>query len=156
AAPDRDPRPAAAHHQRQHQRQPGAGADRDRLPLAGLCTGASDTGAVRSPAGLERHTERVLGERGAVAQPQPGAADDQLAAPPVRSRPFRRPARRDRSHARRRSSPGLAARVRLDPAADHGALSGAPFAAFTVYGATPQTDAAVVSVRAGTEIATAS
>jgi fibronectin-binding autotransporter adhesin len=33
------------------------------------------------------------------------------------------------------------------------ALSGAPFAAFTVYGATPQPDAAVVSFRANTRIA---
>jgi outer membrane autotransporter protein len=33
------------------------------------------------------------------------------------------------------------------------ALSGAPFAAFTVYGATPQPDAAVVSLRANTRIA---
>ena len=35
------------------------------------------------------------------------------------------------------------------------ALSGAPFAAFTVYGATPQRDSAVVSLRAATEIAAA-
>jgi len=35
------------------------------------------------------------------------------------------------------------------------ALSGAPFAAFTVYGATPQPDSAVVSLRASTAIATA-
>jgi len=35
------------------------------------------------------------------------------------------------------------------------ALSGAPFAAFTVYGATPQPDSAVVSLRAGTSIAAA-
>ncbi|HEY9217330.1 MAG TPA: autotransporter domain-containing protein [Phenylobacterium sp.] len=33
------------------------------------------------------------------------------------------------------------------------ALSGAPFAAFTVYGATPQTDSAVVSFRANTRVA---
>jgi len=33
------------------------------------------------------------------------------------------------------------------------ALSGAPFAAFTVYGATPQPDSAVVSVRASTSLA---
>ena len=33
------------------------------------------------------------------------------------------------------------------------ALSGAPFAAFSVYGATPQPDAAVVSLRANTRIA---
>jgi outer membrane autotransporter protein len=33
------------------------------------------------------------------------------------------------------------------------ALSGAPFAAFTVYGATPQPDAAVVSFRAATNVA---
>jgi uncharacterized protein with beta-barrel porin domain len=33
------------------------------------------------------------------------------------------------------------------------ALSGAPFAAFTVYGATPQPDSAVVSFRAATTIA---
>jgi len=33
------------------------------------------------------------------------------------------------------------------------ALSGAPFAAFTVYGATPQPDSAVVSLRAATSIA---
>ncbi|MBI2740946.1 MAG: autotransporter domain-containing protein, partial [Rhodospirillales bacterium] len=35
------------------------------------------------------------------------------------------------------------------------ALSGAPFAAFTVYGATPQPDSAVVSLRAATSIAAA-
>jgi autotransporter-associated beta strand protein len=35
------------------------------------------------------------------------------------------------------------------------ALSGAPLAGFTVYGATPQTDAAVVSLRGATEIAAA-
>jgi autotransporter-associated beta strand protein len=35
------------------------------------------------------------------------------------------------------------------------ALSGAPFAGFTVYGATPQTDAAVVSLRGAAEIAAA-
>ncbi|SEO74233.1 autotransporter-associated beta strand repeat-containing protein [Rhodospirillales bacterium URHD0017] len=34
------------------------------------------------------------------------------------------------------------------------ALSGAPFAAFTVYGATPQPDSAVVSLRASTNLAT--
>jgi outer membrane autotransporter protein len=33
------------------------------------------------------------------------------------------------------------------------ALSGAPFAAFTVYGATPQPDSAVVSLRASTNLA---
>ena len=33
------------------------------------------------------------------------------------------------------------------------ALSGAPFAAFTVYGATPQPDSAVISLRAGTNVA---
>ncbi len=35
------------------------------------------------------------------------------------------------------------------------ALAGAPFAAFTIYGATPQPDSAVVSLRAATEIAAA-
>ncbi len=35
------------------------------------------------------------------------------------------------------------------------ALSGAPFAAFTVYGATPQPDSAVVSLSARTNLAAA-
>jgi fibronectin-binding autotransporter adhesin len=35
------------------------------------------------------------------------------------------------------------------------ALSGAPFNAFTAYGATPQSDSAVLSLRAGTKIAAA-
>ena len=33
------------------------------------------------------------------------------------------------------------------------ALSGAPFAGFTVYGATPQPDSAIVSLQANTKIA---
>ena len=90
--------------------------------LGDLRTGGRDHHAVRPAASLERDPERLLGVGRAVAQPQRGAADHQLAAHHAgrRSREFDRP--RQRAHARPGTSPRLAARVRRYRPADHRGL----------------------------------
>ena len=90
AAADPDPRPAAAHRQRQHRRQPVPGPDRDRLQARRLRAGRRELTPFAPPAGLDRDAERLHGMGRQLAQPQRGAADDQLAAHGVRRRPRRR------------------------------------------------------------------
>ena len=143
-----DPGPAA-HGVGQHRRQPGAGPGRDRLPARRLRAGRGDAGAVRTPAGRSV-TQNGFTELGAQSlNLNVAAADDQLAAHAVRPRPRGRVAAGHRPHAGHRAASGLAARVRLDPAGrSRRHCRGAPFAAFTVYGATPQPDCGGVGLRA--------
>ena len=89
AAPDPDPRPAAAHRQRQHRRQPVPRPGRDRLQVGVYAPArrpSRRSGGCRSRARPER-LQRVGRQ---LAQPQRGAADDQLAAHDVGRRPRRR------------------------------------------------------------------
>ena len=123
----------------------------------GVCAPARPAHAVRPPAGARASTRPPSREWGANSpQPQRRAADDQLAAldPRRRSRPAR-----SCSATSARST--LALRLGwLHEYADTGrpitaAFAGAPSAAFTVYGATPQRDAAVIGFSAATSIADA-
>ena len=112
--------------------------------------------AVRPLPDLERDAERLLRVGRTVAQPQRGAADHQLAAHHGRRR-----SRAARSaSATSRSSTSTVRLGWQHEFADTGrpitaAFAGAPGNAFTVFGATPARDAAVVGLQATTTIAAA-
>ena len=78
--------------------------------------------AVRAPPGLEHQPGGVQRMGRQLAQPERGAADDDLAAHDARRRPRRRHRPRRHAHARPRPAAGLAARVRQHGTADHGGV----------------------------------
>ena len=120
AAPDPDPRPAAEDRQRLDRRQPVPRPDRGRLQGRRLrACSASITPFGRFQ--ISSVTQNAFSRVGrAVAQPQRGAADYQLAAHHHRrrSRKFHRPWQR--AQARHRGPARLAARVRRHRPADYG------------------------------------
>ena len=155
AAADPDPRPAAAHRQRQHRRQPVPGPGRDRLSLRRLCAGGGDASRRSRACRPRASTQNAFTRMGRqLAQPQRGAADDHLAAHGARRRPRRRH-RRWAASARSTSACGWAGCTNTPTPAGRSrrrspARRPAPF---TVYGATPQRDAAVIGFSASTNIA---
>ena len=103
--------------------------------------------------GVEQQPGRLHRDRRQLAQPQRGAADDQLGAQHAR--------RRARRRLRRGWREKLALQFRLGWAHEYAntarpvtaAFAGAPGANFTVFGAAPQRDAAVIGLAANTAIA---
>ena len=69
------------------RRQPVPGPGRDRLQDRRLCTGGDDGDAVRPPAACDGEPGGVQRMGRQLAQPQRGAADDQLRAHDLRRRP---------------------------------------------------------------------
>ena len=152
AAADRDPRPAAEDGQRQHRGQPVPRPGRSRLqgrlyaPAAATVTpfgrlqvssvtqnAFTESGAGRSASTWRRRQRTRCAPRWAPTSPARSA--------------------RRRAHARSRASAGLAARVRRHRPADHGGLRRRAGQLFTVYGATPQRNSAVIGFSASTAIA---
>ena len=154
AAPDPDPRPAAAHRQRQHRRQPVPRPDRDRLQARRLRAGAGHAHAVRPPAGLDR-APRTASANGARSR----STSASRSRPPTRCAPPSAPNSAARSASAATRTLDLALRLGWQHEfADTGrpitaAFAGAPANAFTVYGATPQRDCAVIGFSASTAIA---
>ena len=156
AAPDHDPRPAAAHRQRQHRRQPVPRPGRGRLQDRRLRAGRRDHHAVRPLPDLERDAERASPNRAPTR-----SASTWRSRPPTRSARPSAPISPARSgSATSASSTSRSGWAGCTNIADTGrpitaAFAGAPANSFTVFGATPQRDAAVVGFSASTNIAAA-
>ena len=126
-APDHDPRPAAAHRQRQHRRQPVPRTGRDRLQHRRLLACQCHRHPVRPLPGRQHQPEPVqrMGQR-PVAQPQRRPADHHLAAHHLRRRARRLDRHGQPAHTRPRLPPGLAARICQHHAAGNGLVRRRP------------------------------
>ena len=156
-APDHHPRPAAAHRLGPDRRQPVLRPARGRLSLrSAAARRATSSRRSRRLQGSTGDAERLHRDRRAVAQPQRGAADHQLAAHGPR-----RAARRARSTWAGATSSRL--QLRLGWSHEYAdtarpvtaAFAGAPAVPFTVFGAAPTRDGAVLGFSANTAIAEA-